>query len=731
MMFIRKEFAYDIMGRKIEETDILDPVNPVKYISSFSYDKSGNMIYQKDKEGKITQYQYDILNRLISTTNLMSGVSPLATYFTYDNRDNLIFLKDAKNQITRFEYDKNNRLIKETRSLGQSLNYTYDETGDLKTKIDSKNQKTEYIYDDTGKLQTVNYSQGPSPYTLVKSVSFSFDKIGNLKSYNDGITQGQYQYDALYRKTTETVNYGPFSKSFQYDHYKNGLKKSYTDPAGIAYTYSYDPNNQLANIQIPDQGNITYQSYKWMRPTLIALPGGTKKEFEYDPLMRIKKITSLDPGQNVLLNYQYSYDKMDNIRTKATEHGNYAYNYDDLHRLTDDRRPTTAESYTYDNVGNRLTSQSGVTLNWAYNQNNELQNYDGITYQYDANGNTIQKKTDNGQLTTVDYTYDIENRLISVTRFTSGVSPFTSSYGYDPFGRRLWKEVDGKRTYFVYCDEGLAGELDQNGSLTKAYGWKPNSTWTTDPVFMREGESYYYYHNDHLGTPQKLTAQNGLVVWSAKYTAFGEAEIDPSSTIVNNLRFPGQYQDEETQLHYNYHRYYEPRSGRYIILDPIEFEKGMNSLYIYVKSNPINWIDSTGLYCGSGSTDKIVPDYPSIVGMYNFVPACIWHDNCYATCGMKKSDCDKGFRTRMIDECKKYPKKRADVTDYSNLMDFRAECETVASIYYYAVKYAGGQPYEKAQLKSGCCKYINPITPGESGVSSDTYPKSPYLLKYY
>jgi RHS repeat-associated protein len=113
---------------------------------------------------------------------------------------------------------------------------------------------------------------------------------------------------------------------------------------------------------------------------------------------------------------------------------------------------------------------------------------------------------------------------------------------------------------------------------------------------MREGESCYYYHNDHLGTPQKLTAQNGLVVWQAKYAAFGEAMIDSASTITNNLRLSGQYYDEETQLHYNYHRYYDPRSGRYLTPDPIGLQGGIN-VYSYVKNNPINLGDPLGLFC--------------------------------------------------------------------------------------------------------------------------------------
>ncbi len=71
----------------------------------------------------------------------------------------------------------------------------------------------------------------------------------------------------------------------------------------------------------------------------MMLPGGSTKQFEYDPLMRVKSITAKDPGQNDLLNYQYNYDKVDNITSKVTEHGDYAYDYDDLYRLADVDNP--------------------------------------------------------------------------------------------------------------------------------------------------------------------------------------------------------------------------------------------------------------------------------------------------------------------------------------------------------------------------------------------------------
>jgi len=170
-----------------------------------------------------------------------------------------------------------------------------------------------------------------------------------------------------------------------------------------------------------------------------------------------------------------------------------------------------------------------------------------------------------------------------------------SNYYYDPFGRRLWKEIGGVKTYFVYADEGLVAEVDAAGTVIKSYGYRPGSTWTTDPLFMKVGGQYYFCQNDHLGTPQKLTAVNGAVVWSAKYSSFGEAKVDLPSTITNNLRFPGQYFDEETGLHYNRFRYYDQKIGKYLRTDPLGLNGEIN-LYTYALNNPVVLIDPWGLY---------------------------------------------------------------------------------------------------------------------------------------
>ncbi|STQ89881.1 RHS repeat-associated core domain-containing protein [Iodobacter fluviatilis] len=107
-----------------------------------------------------------------------------------------------------------------------------------------------------------------------------------------------------------------------------------------------------------------------------------------------------------------------------------------------------------------------------------------------------------------------------------------------------------------------------------------------------------YYHVDHLGTPQTLSDENGEIAWSAEYKAWGEAQVVISEAaktagINNPIRFQGQYFDEESGLHYNRHRYYDPEIGRFISSDPIGLMGGFNT-HAYAP-NPTGWIDPLGL----------------------------------------------------------------------------------------------------------------------------------------
>ena len=580
-----KEFKYDKRQRKVFEKEKLS--EDEAYFTWFEYDDAGNVISRTDREGKVTYYEYDGLNRLAKMIDAMGG----ETVYAYDGRDNMLSLTDPEGQTTTFEYDLNNRLVKETRPMGQTLTYGYDAAGHLTEKTDPLNQKTEYEYDETGRMVETRFYAAGNHTTPIKTVTYGYDKVGNLTSYNDGVTSALYDFDGANRKISETVNYGTFQLTNRFTYYKNGLRASYTGPDGVTYGYAYDDNNQLTALEIPGTGTITWNEYLWTRPLTMALPGGTAKRFAYDPMMRTSSIDILDPGKNTILNYAYTHDRMDNIVTKETEHGDYSYDYDNLYRLTDVDNPVQSdEGFTYDNVGNRLTASDSAT-EWAYNENNELTGHDDVTYDYDLNGNMIEKSA--GGVRT-RFFYNVEDRL---ERVEDGSGNVIASYYYDPFGRRLWKDVSGTRTCFHYSDEGLVGEYDVSGNEIKTYGWKPGSTWSTDPLFMKIGSEYYYYHNDHLGTPQKMTSVSGAVVWSAKYSSFGEASIDVES-VTNNLRFPGQYWDGETGLHYNYHRYYDSATNRYTSFDPLSISKiqllkqryntskDLYELYQFIKNNP-------------------------------------------------------------------------------------------------------------------------------------------------
>lgn len=572
------DFKYDARGRNTQQVKALTPSKSFQTL--FGYDVANGKTSVTDKEGKLTQSEYDGLGRVIKFTDQAKKV----TEYAYDARDNLISLKDANGNTTRFEYDRRNLLTKVRRPLGQTTLYSYDAMGKLTQRIDAKGQKLTYSYDDAGR--PITEKQYTSANALAKSIDYSYDAMGNVTSYDDGATSATYTYDDLNRKASETVNYGGFSLTYGYSYYANGQKKSYTGPDGVTYTYAYDSAGQLSSIQTPS-GQITYSNYQWLAPTQVSLPGGTTQQYSFDNWMRATAIVSKDPGQNTLLNYLYTYDGMNNILSRTTEHGEYKYSYNDIYQLSQAVSPVAGtEGFTYDATGNRLTDTK-VAGNWVYNKNDALTSYGNTTLEYDANGN-VTRRTVNGEIT--DYVYDTANRLVQVK---DGNSNLIAEYTYDPFGRRLSKSVASGTTYFLNADEGLVGEYDATGVQRVAYGWRPGGQWSTDPVFMRTSTGYYFYHNDHLGVPQKLTAVDGTVVWSAKYSAFGVATVEAASTVTSNLRLPGQYFDQETGLHYNYVRYYDPATGRYLQPDPIGLAGGIN-LYSYVNANPVNLLDPTG-----------------------------------------------------------------------------------------------------------------------------------------
>jgi len=192
------------------------------------------------------------------------------------------------------------------------------------------------------------------------------------------------------------------------------------------------------------------------------------------------------------------------------------------------------------------------------------------------------------------FTWDGLNRLVKVEKAGATVA----EYGFDAANRRIRKTVGAVTTHYLYdLNNQLIAETGLDGTVLREYIYLDG-----EPIALREYQTNpgtYYFINDHLGTPQQLVDGMGTVVWQAAYLPFGQAQI-VTGTVTNNLRFPGQYFDAETGLHYNWNRFYDPETGRYISADPIGLAGGMN-LYAYVGGNPVNAVDPWGLRTCTGN----------------------------------------------------------------------------------------------------------------------------------
>ena len=201
------------------------------------------------------------------------------------------------------------------------------------------------------------------------------------------------------------------------------------------------------------------------------------------------------------------------------------------------------------------------------------------------------------------YAYDGRGRLVSATTAAG-----TVSYRIDDHGQRVRKTVTHngattRDTFYHYDLSGhLIGESDGTGTITRDILWLDDLPLAivetgTNPVTER----IYPIHADHLNTPRLVTDETNAIIWrhGPLTEPFDNAppEEDPNGTGQNftlNLRFPGQYYDEETNTHYNTFRDYDPKIGRYFQADPIGLQGGSNP-YAYAQGNPIAFTDPLGL----------------------------------------------------------------------------------------------------------------------------------------
>jgi RHS repeat-associated protein len=184
-----------------------------------------------------------------------------------------------------------------------------------------------------------------------------------------------------------------------------------------------------------------------------------------------------------------------------------------------------------------------------------------------------------------------------------------------------------------------------------------------------------------------LTDENGIVKTIYTYDPFGAVTITGEASD-NPFQYTGR-ENDGTGLYYYRARYYSPELQRFISEDPIGLAGGINQ-FAYVGNSPCNWIDPLGLVCGSGWTDKIVPDN---YGRYNFTVACQEHDTCYGKSGSSWLVCNAMFLNDMLNECSKLT--------WDPINQF--SCVETAVIYYGAVSSPFGI-YAYMNVQKSACK---------------------------
>jgi len=189
------------------------------------------------------------------------------------------------------------------------------------------------------------------------------------------------------------------------------------------------------------------------------------------------------------------------------------------------------------------------------------------------------------------FAHDPRNRLVQFSKAGT-----IATYVHDYFGRRIKKVVNSAATWYLWDGTRLMAEYSSSGVRQQRYAYL-GSNYV--PAQVADANGSYYLHGDHLDTPRLLTDSASQVVWRARYESFGKAVVDSdpdgnSVAIALNFRFPGQYFDAESGLHYNLHRSYDPAIGRFVEEDPLGLS-GDENLYAYAGSEPTKFIDPFGL----------------------------------------------------------------------------------------------------------------------------------------
>lgn len=678
---------YDAMGNVIKG-ELADASGVVVQTSSFSYDPLGRLVQAMDANGQVTLYTYDAIGRLLSVTDPLGHV----TQYAYDNLGRLITMTDSAGGATRYTWDMTNHLLAVRTPNGAVTRYHYDGFGDLLKEQSADRGTLRYDYDTSGLLTAVSDARGVT-------ARFSHDALGRITSvkYSESGSDISYLYDDCDHgigRLCEIEN--PNAKNaYRYDIF--GRVTQQTDRRrSVAYTtrYTYDPMDRITGVTYPDGRLISYvrdalgrvvdvtstragHSHPIVRDvdyradghvSALQFGNGITENISYDPKGRVTDQFIGNADTRV-----YDYDANDNLVRKQSLSDGAVYTYDVLDRLVSENAEHVHSAFSYDQNGNRLSvdQRDQITAYKYVPDTNRLVGVGENAFTLDPAGNTVAINDGAWK-----FGYNAPGQL-AVVRKNGRVK---AVYRYNAFGQRVEKIVGRHRTLYHYDFVGrLLSETAPGGNAVRDYVWGGiiplaqidhiNNDGASDDDENRdegtESSRVLYLHTDYLGVPRLATDKHQHVVWRWESDAFGvsapslhkvnredgdsqesDEHDEQGSVVVINLRFPGQYFDNETGFYYNGNRYYVPRLGRYLTSDPIGVAGGVNS-YVYVSDNPVNNIDIYG-YANTSSCFAYLGCLTACEGACDALageagpPAWLLCAlTCHATCEPVKKRCEQ------------------------------------------------------------------------------------------
>ncbi|MFF8313232.1 DUF6531 domain-containing protein [Streptomyces lydicus] len=620
--------TYDAFGRVIAATNSLGFTNRFEYrtegeitrrfhpdgaVETWVHDPEGLVVEHRDRAGAVTRFEIGPFGKLTGKT-LPDGE---VQRFAYDTELQLLTVT-MDGASWQYRYDEAGHLVSETDFNDRSFTYRLDGADQLLESIDAAGRTTACTYDRLGRL--VEHVSHDGTATVL-----TYDDAGLLKRVAGRGSVLEYSHDVTGRMLSETVD----GRTTSYTYDALGRRTSRTTPTGLVSTWTYDANDQPTSLTNPF-GQLAFAYDAGGRETSRHFGSGAALTQSWDACDRLatqaiwaRDLTGGD-GEGAYTNTQertYGY-RADGMPTVVTDRlrGRRDFELTPAGRITRVSAESWNESYAYDPLGNithahdtRMPDNASAGER-AYS-GTLLRSAGRTSYAYDDRGRLVRMliRTLSGKRREWRYTWNAEDQLVRVDTPRRG----SWTYTYDPLGRRLTKqrlvEGDGRQaaaeeTVFVWDGTQLIEQysaLADGSCRTLTWDWEPG-TWT--PLSQTErtwhpnqtatqsliDERFYAIVTDVTDTPSELVTPDGRIAWSSHTDTWGEAIRGTGRrTRACPLGRPGQYHDDESDLEYNYFRYYDPATGRYLSSDPLGLDGGPNP-HSYVP-NPFFWIDPLGL----------------------------------------------------------------------------------------------------------------------------------------